>query len=417
MANTGWMKLWVLVLLLAVTSTASADDDDDGERLEDPARAVRVADAEVDPETITFKPGDGLYVASRDGRFSLTTRLRTQIQYVFEHPHASDEDDSQNLQIRRMRLVFSGHTFHRHVRYYVQLGFSNRDMLAEGDSRRTPIRDVRIDLDHLRDFTLRIGETKVPFSRERVISSGNLQMVDRSIVNEEFNLDRDAGVQAFSRDLGGLGHVGYAAGVFIGEGRGQFQQTGIDLMYVGRLEVFPLGKFEDYSMVDFERTRPRLSLGVAYAYLQDGKRTRGLLGDLPADGGTTDSHNVTADVLVKALGFSALIAFHYRDGTRTPGGAVDDMGLPIPVEAARNGWGLLVQPGYLIPRTPYELSLRYAHIRGTGETSLQMRNEAGVGFGWYFADHNLKLQVDYFRSWGDQNSDEDRVRAQTQLAF
>jgi phosphate-selective porin OprO/OprP len=408
------MRLVSLSLVLALCAPAFAEDEERSE-LEDPKRAERTATAPVDSEAVDFRPGTGLHVASRDGRFTLALRFRTQIQYAIDNPET--DDNEQTLMVRRMRLLFAGRAFHEHVRYYLQFGFSNRDMLPEGDSRRTPIRDVRIDLDHWRDLNFRIGETKVPFSRERLTSSGDLQMVDRSLANEEFNLDRDIGIQALSRDLGGLGLFGYAAGVFLGEGRGAFQPTGIDMLFAGRLEVFPLGKFEHESMVDFARTSPRFALSAGYGYLQNGKRTRGLLGDIPDDGGTTDSHNATADLVIKAYGFSSLFAVHYRKGTRNPGDAVDEMGLPIPVEAARNGWGVLAQAGYLLPRTPYELSVRYTRVRGRGTTSLDDREEIAGGLGWYFADHNIKLQIDYARTWDDGTGADHRVRAQTQIAL
>lgn len=382
---------------------------------EEPARPTHQAPAPVAPDGIEFRPGTGLHVESRDGRFSLGLRARMQILYVLQDQ--VDADPEQTMSIRRLRLVLAGKAYFEHVRYYVQFGFANRDMLLEGDSRRTPIRDVRIDLTPWRDLSFRIGETKVPFSRERLTSSADLQFVDRSAANEEFNLDRDVGVQLFSRDLGGRGWFGYAAGVFLGEGRGAFQPTGIDLLYAARVEVFPFGPFEHEAMVDFDRTDLRVALGLAYAYLQAGKRDRGLLGDIPDDGGTTDSHNAVADLVVKAHGLSSLVAFHYRDGTRDPGGAVDEMGAPVPVELPRSGWGLLAQAGYMIPCSPVELSGRYTRIRGVGTTSLPDRDEATAGFGWYVADHTLKFQLDYAHTWLEGESQEHRLRLQTQLSL
>ena len=45
------------------------------------------------------------------------------------------------------------------------------------------------------NFELWVGQTKLPGNRERVISSANLQQVDRSLLNSRFNIDRDFGFQ------------------------------------------------------------------------------------------------------------------------------------------------------------------------------------------------------------------------------
>lgn len=401
-----------VVAMMALSGAAHAEEP---ATPTEQAIPLHQAPAPVAPDGLQFRPGTGLHVESRDGRFSLGLRLRMQILYVLQDP--VDDDPEQTMSIRRLRLVLAGKAYFDHVRYYVQFGFANRDMLIEGDSRRTPIRDVRIDLTPWRDLSFRIGETKVPFSRERLTSSAELQFVDRSLTNEEFNLDRDVGVQVFSKDLGGRGWLGYAAGVFLGEGRGAVQPSGIDLLYTARVELFPFGMFEHETMVDFDRGGLRAALGFAYAYLQAAKRDRGPLGDIPDDGGTTDTHNAVADLVVKAHGASSLFAFHYRDGTRNPGGAVDDLGVPIPVELPRSGWGLLAQAGYLIPCSPVELSGRFTRVRGIGDTSLPDRDEATAGVGWYVADHSIKVQLDYAHTWLEGASQEHRLRLQTQLSL
>ena len=46
-----------------------------------------------------------------------------------------------------------------------------------------------------KNFELWFGQAKLPGNRERIVSSGNLQFVDRSILNAGFNIDRDLGIQ------------------------------------------------------------------------------------------------------------------------------------------------------------------------------------------------------------------------------
>ena len=46
-----------------------------------------------------------------------------------------------------------------------------------------------------KNFEIWFGQGKLPGNRERVISSGNLQQVDRSLLNSLFTIDRDFGFQ------------------------------------------------------------------------------------------------------------------------------------------------------------------------------------------------------------------------------
>ncbi len=46
-----------------------------------------------------------------------------------------------------------------------------------------------------KNWELWAGQTKLPGNVERVVSSANLQFIDRSILNSRFNIDRDLGFQ------------------------------------------------------------------------------------------------------------------------------------------------------------------------------------------------------------------------------
>ncbi len=393
-------------------------------------------DNESEVARAAHKIGKGLSVATKDGRFSLTLRGRIQARYDLEHPNEAGEPVQQLLQIRRMRLQLQGHVFSPHVRYAIQLGFSARDMSndlpSEPSIRRNPVRDARIELDRLRDFNVWIGQAKVPFSRQRRVSSSNLGMVDRSLVNSEFNLDRDLGVHFLSKDLGGLGgRLAYYAGVFMGEGRNAYDYTDPGMLFVGRLEFLPFGAFDDYSEGDVTRSRkPGLSIAGAYAFQDRAHAARGVIGEYPDDRGTTNFHHITTDLMFKWRGLSLTTALHLRKGfKRVNGGALDDTGAPIPTAPARQGLGWYGQLGYVIPKIPLELVARYGLIRnpyGAARSSLTDTDEAGSGINWYIIGHNLKVQLDYFRIWQESmgatpreraRNGTDQLRLQVQLYF
>lgn len=385
---------------------------------------------------VRYRIGKGVRVSTKDGRYSLQVRARLQVRYELEHPNVEGKPVSQLFQMRRARLLLTGNAFSRYIHYYIQLGFSPRDMSGaipsgvEYSLRRNPLRDARIEVDRLRDFTIWVGQMKVPFSRERVISSSNLSMPDRSSVNSEFTLDRDIGVQVLSKDLGGIGKLAYYLGVFMGEGRNSFESRDAGLLYVARFEVTPFGKFEDYVQGDLERMKkPGLSIGAGYAFHDRAHAARGVSSDPPADGGTTNFHHVTADVMFKWWGLSLLSGFHLRHGfARKNGGELDDEGVPIPTVAARSGIGWYGQLSGLMPKIPLELVARYELVRNVyGDASSEPNSDAvGGGIGYYFVGHNLKLQLDYFRLWNNSLAASfadqarlgtDRVRLQLQLYF
>jgi phosphate-selective porin OprO/OprP len=383
-----------------------------------------------------YKIGKGFGISTADGRYSLLVRGRLQLRYDLDHPNVEDEPIVQTIQVRRARILLTGTVFSRHIRYYLQFGFSPRDMSndipsdLEDSIRRNPLRDARIEFDRLRDFTIWVGQTKVPFSRQRVISSSNLSMVDRSLVNAEFSLDRDIGIQALSKDLGGIGKLAYYVGVFMGEGRNAFESQDAGFLYVGRFEVTPFGKFEDYVEGDLERLKkPGLSIGAAYGFHDRAHAARGVGGNPPADGGTTNFHHFTTDLMFKWWGVSLLSGFHLRRGFgRVNGGELDENDMPIPTVAARSGIGWYGQLGWVVPKIPLEFVGRYGLTRNIyGDASTQPNSdEAGGAINYYFIGHNLKLQLDYFRLWDDSlgatygaqaRSGTDRIRLQLQVYF
>lgn len=383
-----------------------------------------------------YIPGKGFAFATVDKRFSLVIRARIQPRFELEHPNAPRGSTEDVFQLRRARLQLQGNLFGIHNKYYIQFGFTPRDMtggliVGDGSPRRNPLRDARLEFDYLRDFTIWVGQTKVPFSRQRVISDGNLSAIDRSIANEEFNLDRDVGVQALSKDLGGLGgRLGYNLGVFMGEGRNTFQLTDPGMLYVARVDVRPLGSFDDEVESDLGRSRKvGLGIGTAYAFHDNAQGNRGVHGERWADEGTADYHNVTVDAVLKWRGLAIESAFHWRRGIhRKNGGAVDSLDMPIPTELARNGLGWFGQIAWLVPRIPLELVGRYGLVRNTfgSGSGLGRADEAGGGLNYYLAGHNFKIQADYYRLWDDSLASSfdvsarrgtDRIRLQIQLGF
>ncbi|MBO6939825.1 MAG: hypothetical protein JJ863_32940 [Deltaproteobacteria bacterium] len=377
----------------------------------------------VDAADILFVPGKGLRVTSADDRFRLEVRARVQIAWEGTGPDGGPW--GQQVRLRRARLQLAGFMFSEDVRFKMELAVSPNDMgirnnLDDEDrvATRSPLLDFYIDFTRFRDFQFRVGQYKIPSNRQRVISSGNLQLVDRSIYNGEFTLDRDVGFDLRSKDFLGLERLRYYLGLYIARGRGARGVDDFGMMYLSRIEYLPFGLFNDYSEVDFERVHPRLSIGAGYTHIDRARRDRGIIGSAPADGGTTDTHHIFADAIFKWAGFSSIVELGWRQGDRIPGNAVDDMGNPIPVEDPRNGIGGNIQAGFLIPRLPLEIAGRYSFLRGIGTTSLGDANELTGGVSYYPGRHPYKVQLDYSRLWADSiDEGGHRIRLQLQVAL
>lgn len=365
--------------------------------------------------------GKGITVGTSNGDTELNIRARVQVQGAVEEnaPDASGERapvDTSFL-VRRMRLLFQGYVLERRVRYYFQLGFSTRDMEPD---LLVPVRDAFVEWLDVRDASVRAGQMKVPFSRERMISSSALELVDRSNVNAEMSLDRDVGVQLFSRDLlGAGGHLRYNAGVFGGDGRNRIADRA-GLLWAARVEALPFGDFDDYVGADLEHShKPGLSIGFATAYNQSTNRTRSTISDTYTTG-TVDYRHAVADVHFKWRGFSVLAELHYRKADRPIVGEKKDASGKLVTERARSAMGYVVQVGAPLAKH-WDLALRYGEVRPLDGDVVHRDREIGGGIGFFPKGHNLKIQLDYFHLIRDTPTADDvetnRVRLQTQLFF
>lgn len=368
--------------------------------------------------------GKGLTVRDAADVASLNLRFRVQTQGAVEtnEPDATTGERAPAdvaFQIRRARVLLQGHVLSKAVRYYVQFGFSRLDQEPD---LLVPVRDAFVEWQELRDVRLRFGQGKVPFSRERVVSSSALELVDRSNVNAELNLDRDVGVTVFSKDFLGAGErLRYSAGLYGGDGRNRVSGMS-GFLWAARVEALPFGDFDDYVGADLAKaTRPKLAFGVATATNSNTVRALSTLGPT-YESGTVDYRHGTADAVFKWRGVSVTGSVLVRRADRTVVGELPDEdgdGEPE-VEMPRSAWGFVGSVGALVfPRV--DASLRYGEVRPFDDAGPMDRDrEIGGGLGWFVMGHDLKIQADYFRLLFDRDDDlaaRDRVRVQTQIYF
>ena len=162
---------------------------------------------------------------AKDSSYSVkfAPRIQTRYQSRWDYNEGSYDNPEYNFLVRRARLKFDGFAFSPKLIYKIELGLSNRDISgASVYNRNTPryILDAVIKWKFYQNFELWAGQTKLPGNIERVISSGNLQLIDRSLLNSKFNIDRDIGVQLRHKSkLGGKWVSREKISISQGEGR------------------------------------------------------------------------------------------------------------------------------------------------------------------------------------------------------
>lgn len=360
---------------------------------------------------------------AKDSTFSVKFAPRFQGRYIVDWEHDGDNYGSgeQNFLIRRARLKFDGFVFSPNIKYKFELGLSNRDISGANQfNRNTPryILDAVIKWNFYENFELWAGQTKLPGNVERVVSSGNLQFIDRSILNSRFNIDRDAGIQLrHHANLGGDFMIREKIAISQGEGRNVTQGNEGGLQYTGRLEFLPFGKFiskGDYSQSDLKREpNPKLMVGVTYDYNQDAVKTRSNLGSYMflSDGSLyeTDQTTLFVDAMFKYKGFSFAGEYANRDADNPVAveadgiPALDEDGIPTG-DVVLVGNSINLQAGYLF-KNNYEIAGRFTTADYDDITGRAMEEQYTLGVSRYVVGHKLKIQSDF--TYGTSEGDAD----------
>lgn len=351
------------------------------------------------PITVITKKQKGIELVQKDSLFSMRFQFRMQNRMGYMSKSLEDfTPESFEFRVRRLRLGMRGFVYNPKFTYYIQLSFSRGDMDWESTNGSTIntspniVRDAIAYYEPLKGLKVGIGQTKLPGNRQRVTSSGNLQFVDRSIVNSTFTIDRDFGLflsydQAYFRLKGAITS---------GEGRNS-SKSDKGLNYTGRVEVLPFGKFtgdnEDWEG-DLEREKtPKLVLAAGYNYNVNSMRTGGTLGsDLHAP---VDVQNIHADALFKYKGFAFLQEYTNRFAEN-----------PITENSGKyrtvyTGHGLNTQLSYCF-KNNYEVAVRFSYIAPNKDiyhhpiyTSVNEKRQEQLHLGLtkYLYGHRLKLQA------------------------
>ena len=308
-----------------------------------------------------------------------------------------------NFIVRRARLIFDGFAYSSKFKYKIELGLSNRDISGANQfNRNTPryILDAVIMWNFAKNWELWAGQTKLPGNVERVVSSANLQLIDRSLLNSRFNIDRDLGLQLRHKSkLGNDFLMIEKLAISQGEGRNVTEGNEGGLQYTARLELLPMGTFKskgDYSQADLKREeKPKLMLGLTYNFNENAVRERGFAGDymIRTDGSiyATDQTTIFIDAMYKCKGFSFMGEYAKRTAENEIATEID--GITPTGNIVLTGNALNLQMGYLF-RNNIELAGRFTSVTYEAITRTDPRKQYTLGLNKYIVGHKLKAQSD-----------------------
>lgn len=373
--------------------------------------------------------GKGLInFVAKDSTFSVKFAPRFQVRSMssWDHNGAIYGSPEHNFIVRRARLKFDGFAYSPKLKYKIELGLSNRDISGANDfNRNTPryILDAVIMWKFAKNWELWAGQTKLPGNVERVVSSGNLQLIDRSLLNSRFNIDRDLGVQIRHKsNLGGNFITREKFSISQGEGRNVTEGNEGGVQYTARLELLPFGAFKskgDYSQSDLKREeKPKLMLGFTYNFNEEAVRERGFAGDYMIRTDETiygtDQTTIFVDAMYKYNGFSFMGEYAKRTADNEIATEID--GVTPTGDVVLTGNALNLQAGYLF-KNNYEIAGRYTTLEFESVTGKDPTKQYTLGFNKFVLGHKLKIQSDLSYTTVDGEADNITFRLGFDLHF
>jgi len=337
----------------------------------------------------------GIIFQTSDTSSQVMMRFRIQSSMTFNTE--SEEDFSianSDMSIRRMRLRFGGFLHDPRLTFNLQLSFARGDMDFKDSDIPNIIRDAMVFWNIRPNLQIGVGQTKLPGNRQRVISSGDLQFPERSLVNSKFTLDRDFGVQAYySHSISDV-LINLRGAISTGDGRYAPQMSGAKFAYTGRVELLPFGRFAqggDYFESDLSREpKPKVSIGLSYSDNKKSTRTHGQLGSKLYS--PRDMQSIMSDVLLKYRGFALYGEYAQRNAedpiTRNETGDI---------KYVYTGTGYLGQMSYLF-KNNVEIASRYVVVAPDEElkglSGADWNRHIAAVCTYYFSKHRAKLQFE-----------------------
>lgn len=340
-----------------------------------------------------YSYGKGIGLTSPDSLFQFNIRFRMQNRATYFKNDG--ERGAYGAEIRRLRLRFDGFVVNPKFLYAIQLSFAPGDVgeVKEGENINI-IRDAVFIYRPNKHWNFSFGQTKLPGNRQRVNSSGGLQLTDRTINNGKFTIDRDFGFQIHNlNEFKDKFSYNFKAAVSTGEGRNSTDKPDDGVAFTGKVELLPFGAFAKdgtYFEGDVIREKkPKLMISGAFQQNNHARRTQGQLGDDLYE--TRTMKSVLLDAMFKYNGWAAMASYMSR---MTPDNAITvNASDPTLKKYVYTGNGFDYQLSYNTKKN-YEFIGRYSIQNTSKDIRSLTPNTRQYTFGVtkYLWEHTFKLQ-------------------------
>lgn len=380
------MKKVIFLLFVLISTTISAQVDHKKE-----AEEFKISTLPY------YNYGKGLGMTSADSLFQLNIRFRMQNRVTYYN--YEDKESNYDAQIRRLRLRFDGYVGDPKFQYALQLSFAPGDVgeIEEGKNLNI-IRDAIVSYNPNKHWSFIFGQTKLPGNRQRVNSSGSLQLTDRSINNAQFNIDRDFGVQAnYYQQQKDKFSYNVKTAVSSGNGR-NWSGKDNNVALTGKLELLPFGTFKkggDYFEGDIQREeKPKLMVSGVFHKNFDANATRGQQGDALFQ--NRDLQSVFVDAIAKYNGWAGMVSYMNRTTDNPLTFGVNKEGVQE-TSYVFAGSGMDYQLSYTFPVSHFEIIGRFSTQnvdKAIYKLNVPDQKQYSFGVTKYIWEHAFKVQAE-----------------------
>ena len=349
-----------------------------------------VADTQSDTQESRFSyGGKGLQYETADGNNFLWFGVRLQTRYSNSGIDHDDEpgiptEHSSETKLNRGRLKLGGHLFSPRFAVYSEYDFSKEQLL-----------DLRVTFKFAEWLSVRAGQWKSEFNRERVDSSGKQSLVERSISNYWFTLDRQRGIGVSARfNHGNARDMRIWIERVSGMGRGSGSVTDKGL-YLARVQWNPAGEQLPFSQSDLMRRKhvvSSIALATVYGDSPYSRFSSSGGGSLPGySGHDNEIRQYLFETAFHYRGFAWQQELHYKQVKD------HDTGMKRKLVGGYLQLGSFLQEWWSgVPRR-LELVGRFSMVDPDKKQGSNSQKEWALGLNWFYEGHRNKLTVDLSR--------------------
>ena len=293
-----------------------------------------------------------------------------------------DPEDDPGLKVKRFRLGLSGRA--KKWKWRLTVGTSAPyDGLAQ---KHEPIElvDAWVGVEPVNGLDIRLGQGKLPFSRDKLMASGELTFTERGIASEHLVPDESLGLTVAYARGGGKVTVGA-----FNQGGDIFGDDAPGKTVVGRVE-WNVGKADTYATWGDKGAFGFGIGGNAYYTL----------------GEATNTWAAGGDLMFRARGVSLLVDGAYSVVTPT------ETTVDTPeVWEETDRWGLTSQLSYQIGQ--FEPAVRFSTF---SDSTLGSYSQVLAGLAWHTAEDHVRVGAGYeLRLEGQDPVDNDTARLWAQF--